>query len=192
MCVCSPAAVFQEPKSPFFCHANATGWKHGQSRRCGSAVVQLCSCSPVGVTVTSSDRLGITFCSKPGHSYQWGDGFGMCSCALYLRRKEENRENAISVVVGGSSAVNWSRARMRPFALACHKYGTLFYFLNGDVSFFFFSFFSPHFATASYSQLEQNLDTQNKLSVFSICLKMSSPAIEKKYIPPFLVLKHFV
>lgn len=160
-CVFAPQPrCFKSQNHQFFCHANATGWKHGQSRRCGSAVVRLCSCSPAWGD-GYFQRLSRYFCSKPGHSYQWGDRFGMCSCAPYLRRKEENRENATSVVVSGSSAVNWSRARMRPFALACHTYETLFYFLGGDAFLFFFFLLLPHFATASYSQLERNLGTQN-------------------------------
>lgn len=105
-----------------------------------------CSCVAVlrlGVKVTSSDCLGIAFCSKPGHSYRWGGRFGMCNWALYLKKKEKNRENTTPMVVKGSSALNWSRARMSPFALAHHTYETPFSFLMGMLSFFFFLLLLP-------------------------------------------------
>ena len=143
----------------------------------------------LGVKVTSSDCLSITFCSKPGHSYRWGGRFGMCTCALYLKRKEKNRENDTSVMVYESSTINWSTAKMRLFALACHTYETLFYFLDGNAFLFFFSLLlPPHFGTASYSQLKSETCIL-RMSVLSICLKMSSPAIEKNTSLLFLYLK---
>jgi len=65
--VCPPATVLHKPKSQIFCHANAVGQS---TARAGSAEVPRCSCVAalqLGAKVASSDRLGITFCSKPGN-----------------------------------------------------------------------------------------------------------------------------
>lgn len=121
--VCSPATVFQEPKSGIFSHANAVVLRY-------SCVAAL----QLGVKVTSSDCLGVTFCSKPGHLYQWGGRFGMCNCALYLKGKEKNREK-------------------------CHFHIRDSILLSGWECFPFFFVFSPHFATASHSQIKSGTCT---------------------------------
>lgn len=90
--LCSPATVFQEPKSQNFCRANPVGWS---TARAGVAEVRRYSCVAalqLGGKVAFSDCLNIAFSSKPGHSYQWGGRFGMCNCALYLKSKEKTRE----------------------------------------------------------------------------------------------------